>query len=91
MPLQQTTFKNIVTKGEFALNEQFLLLSQCFQIYSIIYTFTYRDFTHFYIDVVVDVVCFEMVLCWKGLTSIIQSAENVQRSKLAVGSSKFST
>ena len=30
---QQTTFENILTRGE---NEQFLLLAQCFQIFSII-------------------------------------------------------
>ena len=32
---QQTTFENIVTKGEIAQNEQFLLLSQCFHLYSV--------------------------------------------------------
>ena len=36
MRLQQTAVKNIVTKGEIAHHEQFLLLSQCFQLYSII-------------------------------------------------------
>ena len=36
MPLQQTTFENIVTKGEIAQNEQILILPQCFQFYSII-------------------------------------------------------
>ena len=34
--LQQTTFENIVTKGEIAQNEQFLLLPQCFQLFSVI-------------------------------------------------------
>ena len=34
--LQQTTFKSIVAKGEIAQNEQFLLLSQCFQLFSVI-------------------------------------------------------
>ena len=33
MHLQQATFKNIVAKGEIAHNEQFPLLSQCFQLY----------------------------------------------------------
>ena len=36
MPLQQTTFENIVTKEEIARNEHFLLFPQCFQLYSII-------------------------------------------------------
>ena len=36
MPLQQTTFENNVTKGEIAQYEQFLLLSQCFQLFSVI-------------------------------------------------------
>ena len=34
--LQQTTFENIVAKEEIAHNEQFLLLSPCFQRCSII-------------------------------------------------------
>ena len=33
---QQTTFINIVTKEEIAQNEQFLLLSQCLQLFLII-------------------------------------------------------
>ena len=36
MPLQQTTFENIETKEEIACNEQFLVLRQCFQLFSII-------------------------------------------------------
>ena len=36
MPLQQTSFENIVAKGENAHNEQFHILLQCFQLYSII-------------------------------------------------------
>ena len=31
--LQQTTFENIVAKGEIAHNKQFLLRPQCFQLY----------------------------------------------------------
>ena len=34
--LQQTSFENIVTKGEIAHDEQFPLLPQCFQLYLII-------------------------------------------------------
>ena len=33
--LQQTTFENIVTKGEIAENEQSLLLPQCLQLHTI--------------------------------------------------------
>ena len=36
MPLQQTTFKNTVTKEEIAQDEQFLLLPQFFQLFSVI-------------------------------------------------------
>ena len=35
-PLQQTTFENIVAKGESAHDEQFLLFPQYFQLYSMI-------------------------------------------------------
>ena len=35
MHLQQTTFENIVARDEIAQNKQFLLLSQCFQLYLI--------------------------------------------------------
>ena len=38
-PLQQTTFENIVTKVEIAQTEQFLLLSQCVQLFSVIIPF----------------------------------------------------
>ena len=34
--LQQTTLENIVAKGEIVQNKQFLLLPQCFQLYSVI-------------------------------------------------------
>ena len=34
MPLQQTSFENIVTKGEIAHGEQFIPLSQYFQLLS---------------------------------------------------------
>ena len=33
MPLQQTTFENIVAKGEITHDEQFHLWPQCFQLY----------------------------------------------------------
>ena len=36
MPLEQKTFENTVTKGEIAQDEQFLLLPQCFQLFSVI-------------------------------------------------------
>ena len=36
MPLPQNLFLNIVAKGEITHAEQYLLLAQCFQIYSLI-------------------------------------------------------
>ena len=47
MPLQQTTFENIVTIVEIAQNEQLLLLPQCFQLFSVItpiFIELFRDF-----------------------------------------------
>ena len=43
-PLQQTAFENIVAEEEFAQNEQFLLLPQCFPLSIIGYPFNYKDF-----------------------------------------------
>ena len=37
MHQQQTAFENVVGKGEIALNEQFLLFPQCFQLIQMIY------------------------------------------------------
>ena len=37
--------KNIVTQGEIAIHEQFLLLSQCFSILFTNYTYFNTDFT----------------------------------------------
>ena len=42
MHQQQTTFENIVGKGEIAHNEQFLLFSQCFKLNQI----TVSPFVH---------------------------------------------
>ena len=36
LPLHQTTYENTVTKVEITQKEQFLLLTQCFQLCSII-------------------------------------------------------
>ena len=50
MPLQQTTFEKIVTKVDIAQNEQFILLLQCFQLFSVIIpTFIelFRDISSF--------------------------------------------
>ena len=44
--LQQTTFKNIMTKEEIAHNEQFLLLPQSCPLLVIGYPFNYRDFLY---------------------------------------------
>ena len=35
MPLQQTSFENIMEKGEIVHDEQFLYFPKCFQLYSI--------------------------------------------------------
>ena len=42
MHREQTTFENIVSKGEIAHNEQLLLLSQCFQLNYIFSLFIHR-------------------------------------------------
>ena len=43
-PMQQTTFDNIVTKGEIAHNEQILILPQFFQLISIItFSINYKE------------------------------------------------
>ena len=65
MCVQQTTFENIVTKGEIALNEQFLLLSQCFNFYSY-YTYNHRDFPYFLVDFF-KVFCCRFAVCGKGV------------------------
>ena len=49
MLLQQTTFENVVTKEEIAQDEQFLLLTQCFQIYSISMS-TFRKIFHLIVE-----------------------------------------
>ena len=43
MPLQQTTFENIVTKGDIAQSNQLLLLPDCFQLYSTIIHSLFRS------------------------------------------------
>ena len=64
--LQQTTFLNIVAKVENAHVEQFLLLPQsCFFLFNN-YTFIYRKFPSFYLDVL-KVVCCRCVVCRQGL------------------------
>ena len=68
LSLQQTNFKNIVTKGEIAQYKQFPLMSQCFQLYKKSYPFIERDFSNLCLDIF-KVVCSRFVLCWKGLIS----------------------
>ena len=47
--LQQTTFENIMTKGEIAHDEQFHFLPQCIQLYYMIkhYNFVIEFFHNF--------------------------------------------
>ena len=44
MPLQQTTFENIVTKGKIAQNVQFLPFATMFPTFFTNYTIIYKDF-----------------------------------------------
>ena len=71
-PLQQTTFEDILTKGEVAQYEQFLLLPQCFHLFLCKYTLIYKDFLR----------CFQVVCCWfpvcgKRLTRNIMKANTL--------------
>ena len=69
MPLQQTISEIIVAKGEIAHDEQFLLLLQCFQLYSII-IFSFKEIV-FYIHLdVFKVICCRLVVCGKGFKHI---------------------
>ena len=56
MPLLQT-FKHI---------EQFLFLSQCFQPFFSNYTYNYRSFPYFSVNIL-KVVCCRLAVCGKGL------------------------
>ena len=62
----QATFENIVTKGEIAHYEQFLHLSQCFQLHAIIILSFYRDFSYFCLHVFKVVYC-RFVVCGKRI------------------------
>ena len=64
--LQLTIFENIVTKGEIAQNEQFLLLPQCFHFFSVIIPTIIENFSYFLVDIL-KVVCSRCVVCGKGL------------------------
>ena len=64
--LQQTTFENIVTKGEIAQNEQFLLLPQCFQPFLVIIPTIMEIFPYSLVDIF-EIVCCIFVVCGKGL------------------------
>ena len=70
MHLQQTTFENIVAKGEMAHDEQFHLLSQSFQLYLIIklsFMEIFHAFANMYFEMsTVDLLYVESVkLCFK--------------------------
>ena len=71
LPLQQMAIENVVKKGDIAHNEQFLLLSQCFQLF---FTFIYRDFLYLCLYVF-KVVCCRFVVCGKGLKYKKESIE----------------
>ena len=47
--MQQTTFENIVTRGDIAHNEQFLILPQCFQLY-LIENLSFIAIFHFFVN-----------------------------------------
>ena len=67
--LQQTTFENIVTKGEIAQNEQFLLLSHSVQLCSVTIPTTKEIFHIFLVDIF-KVVCCIFAVCGKGLKGL---------------------
>ena len=64
--LKETTFKIIVTNGESAHNEHFLLLLQCLQFYTKIIFSVIEIFPIFWPHAI-KVVCCKFVVCGKGL------------------------
>ena len=66
--LQQTIFENIVEQWETVYNEQFLSLSQCFELYSIIVLSFIESFYIF--DLCFQVVCCRFVFSmWERMNS----------------------
>ena len=66
IPLLQTTFENIVNNFEIDHNEQFLHLSQCFQLYAIIIL----SFTEIFSYFCLYVFCCRVVVCGKWFNVI---------------------
>ena len=56
MLLLQTTFINIVTKGESALDEQFPLIPQCFPLYSIL-KLSFIEIFYIFVSYLFEVTC----------------------------------
>ena len=57
--LQQTVFENIVTKGDIAHHEQFRLLPQCFQLFSI-------DIHAFFAEIISESFAADLLFVGKG-------------------------
>ena len=64
--LQQTTFENIVAKGEIAHDEQFFLCPQCFILYLTI-KLSFMEIFQVFVIYAFKVVCYKFVVCGKGL------------------------
>ena len=71
--LSRRLFENIVTKEEIAQNEQFLLLSSCFQLYSIIVLPFKGSFSNFfgYVFSKSSAAVFRFPVCRKGLRDML--------------------
>ena len=61
--LQQTTFENFVTKGEIA--QQFLLLSQCFQLFLMI-KLSFMEIFHIFANMFLKTFAAELLYVGKG-------------------------
>ena len=59
-------FENMETKEEIAQNKQFLLLSPCFRLYSII-VLSFKGSSQFFLGYVFEVDCCRIFACGKGL------------------------
>ena len=64
-PLQQTTFENFVTKEEISQNEQFLLLTECLQLYSISMS-SFREIFHIIVEVISKSSAADLLYVGKG-------------------------
>ena len=73
--LQQTTFENIVTKGEIAHDVRFLILPQCFQLYSIV-VLSFIGFRYFCLYVF-QIICCRFCCTYEKVWSLKFSAAEV--------------